>query len=337
MTRAMLLCAGFGTRLGELSDERPKPLLPVCDVPIVRYGIANLVGLGITDIVINTHHKAELFEGELGDGSELGARIQYSHEEVILGTGGGLKSALHLLDPNGDDEPFVSMNGKLIFDIDVRQVVEAYNAQPDLLGMMVVRRVPDALEWGAVDVRADGAGGALRVRNVLESGHHMFCGVHVTRPSVMAKLPEGEACSIRQGYLPWMHSGVGEVGAWEVPDGIYFAEHSTPERYLQSSLDLLAATHLCHPPADLTGTADSARIADSAEIIGPVRIGPNATIGSGARIGPGAVIGANATIGANSRIQDAVVWRDATVPDGTTHRRAIITPNAVVSLSDAVA
>src|SRR5262245_1305423 len=112
--RAMLLCAGLSTRLGKLGAECPKPMLPVCGLPILRDGIANLVGHGITELVINTHHLREVFERALGDGSAFGARIQYSHEPVLLGTGGGLKHALRLLDPDGRDEPFISANGKLI-------------------------------------------------------------------------------------------------------------------------------------------------------------------------------------------------------------------------------
>ena len=158
MTRAMLLCAGLGTRLGALSDERPKPMLPVCDLPILRYGIALLVGHGITDIVINLHHRGDVIEDDLGDGAALGARIQYSREDVLLDTGGGLKRALPLLDPDGRDEPFVSMNGKLIFDLDLHALLDAYRRDPGVLGTMVVRAVPDARAWGAVMVRPDDAG-----------------------------------------------------------------------------------------------------------------------------------------------------------------------------------
>src|SRR4051812_23050732 len=91
--RAMLLCAGLSTRLGKLGAECPKPLLPVCGIPILHYGIANLVAHGIKDLVINTHHRADLIEQAIGDGSALGARVRYSHEPQILGTGGGLKHA----------------------------------------------------------------------------------------------------------------------------------------------------------------------------------------------------------------------------------------------------
>src|SRR5260221_8257121 len=115
--RAMLLCAGLSTGLGRLGDERPKPMLPVCGMPILAYGIANLVAHGITDLVINTHHRGDVIRGELGDGRRFGARIIYIEEAQILGTGGGLKHALSLLDPHGTDQPVLSVNGKLIFDL----------------------------------------------------------------------------------------------------------------------------------------------------------------------------------------------------------------------------
>ena len=134
MTRAMLLCAGLGTRLGALSDERPKPMLPVCDLPILRFGIAQLVAHGIRDLVINVHHRGDVIEREVGDGAAFGARIAYSHEESVLGTGGGLKRALPLLDPDGTDAPFVSMNGKLIFDLDLTALLAQAARDPAEIG-----------------------------------------------------------------------------------------------------------------------------------------------------------------------------------------------------------
>ena len=295
----MLLCAGLSTRLGKLGVERPKPMLPVCGHPILHYGIANLVGHGISDLVINLHHRGELIRDELGDGRRFGARIVYIDEPQILGTGGGLKHALPLLDPDGRDEPFLSVNGKLIFDLDFTALAAAYLSAPgDTLGMMVVRRVPDAKSWGAVDVAPDG-----RIRNILGDGEHMFCGVHITRASVMARLPDGECDSIRQGYLPWLLAGE-RVLAYEHEHG-YFAEHSTPERYLDSNWSLLAGTRLRHPPGVITGIDPTARISPGATIVDPVHIGAGARIDA-VTVGPYAVVGAGAHL--TRSITRAVVW-----------------------------
>jgi NDP-sugar pyrophosphorylase family protein len=318
----MILCAGFGTRLGALSDERPKPMLPVCDVPILRYGISHLVAHGIRDIVINTHHRGDVIRDDIGDGGALGARVSYVHEDVILGTGGGLKNALHLLDPDGRDEPFVSMNGKLIFDVDLRALLAAHAAKPGILGMMVVRPTPEAEAWGAVDVR-DG-----RVHDILGKGSHMFCGVHVTRPSVVARLPDGEACMIRQGYLPWLRAGE-VVAAFEQREG-YFAEHSTPARYLASNWAMLDGVPITAPPGELSGVDQAADVARDAVIREPVRIGPGASIGAGAVVGPYAVIGTCATVAAGSVIERTVVWANAHV-NGVVNE-AIVTAAGVMSV-----
>ena len=310
MTRAMLLCAGLSTRLGPLGAALPKPLLPVCDLPILRYGIALLAGHGIRDIVINLHHKGELIRDELGDGSALGARIRYSQEDVLLETGGGLKNALPLLDPDDRDEPFLSMNGKLIFDLDIAALLEHCARDPEVLGTLVVRHVPDAVSWGAIKVVPDPhANGHARVRDILGEGEHMFTGVHVTRPSVVRRLPDGPACMIRQGYIPWVRDG-GQVGAFEAGSA-YFCEHSLPERYLASNLDLVAGAHLRHPPGPLHGVDSTAHVHPTAVLRRPFRIGPGAHIGAEAVIGPSAVVGAHAIVEDGSHIDHAVVWPHA--------------------------
>ncbi len=307
----MLLCAGLSTRLGRLGAERPNPMLPVCGIPILAYGISNLVAHGILDIVINTHHRGDVIQRELGDGRRFGARIQYIQEDVILGTGGGLKHALALLDPDGTDEPFISHNGKLIFDLDITALVDAYRRAGDILGMMVVKHVPNAREWGAVQVERDARGPFIT--NILGDGEHMFCGVHVTRPSVMARLPDGESDSIRQGYLPWLRAGE-RVAAYEHGDG-YFAEHSIPERYLDSNWALLEGARLRNPPSlQLAGIDPTARISPTATIIQPVKIGTRAVIGPGITVGPYAVVGDGAHV--ERSITRTVVWAGATAAPG---------------------
>jgi len=326
--RAMLLCAGLSTRLGKLGAGCPKPMLPVCGVPILAYGITNLVAHGITELVINTHHRGEVIEQTIGDGRRFGARIQYLHEPVILGTGGGLKHALPLLDPDHRDEPFLSINGKLIFDLDVTALIAAYRAAGDILGMMVVRRVPDARDWGAVNVAVDGRG--PHVVDILGDGEHMFCGVHVTRPRVMARLPDGCADSIRQGYLPWLRAGE-RVAAYEHRDG-YFAEHSTPERYLASNWALLGGAPLRHPPTQLAGIDPTARIHPSATIAWPVKIGAGAVVGAGVTIGPNAILGDGAIVRAS--VANTVVWAGAVVE--TSPEEAIVTGTLPTNETSAV-
>src|SRR5262249_29618815 len=88
MTRGMVLAAGLGTRLGPLSDELPKPLLPVANIPLVRWALALLRRAGIAETVVNLHHRGDAIAAEL-DGE-----VRFSREDTILGTGGGIRRAL---------------------------------------------------------------------------------------------------------------------------------------------------------------------------------------------------------------------------------------------------
>ncbi len=318
MTRAMILAAGFGTRLGALSDERPKPLFPVADVPLIRYAVALLAGHGVREIVVNLHHRGDLIEADLGDGAALGVAITYSREEAILGTGGGIRRALPLLAPRGDaDDPFFVVNGKILIDLDLDDVLARHRAA-GASATLVVRPDPDARRWGAIDA-PDGGG---PIRGLLGDGAYMFTGVHVIEPSLAARLPDGESCIVRQGYVPWHAAGV-PLLAYQAAG--YFMEHSTPERYLAGNFNVLrGVARLRHPPGELTGVDPTARIDPSARVLPPVRVGPGAVIEAGAIVGPDVVIGAGARVARGVFLHRTVVWPGATAAAAATH--AIITP-----------
>lgn len=111
--KAMILAAGRGTRMGELTRSTPKPLLLVRDEPLIMHLLRNLREAGIRELVINLAWLGEQIADRLGDGSDLGLKIDYSVEEVdALGTGGGIKKALSLL----GDEPFLVVNADLWTD-----------------------------------------------------------------------------------------------------------------------------------------------------------------------------------------------------------------------------
>ncbi len=304
MTRAMILAAGFGTRLGTLSDERPKPLLPVCDIALIRYAVAQLRGAGIDEIAVNLHHHGELIRAELGDG------FYYSHEETILGTGGGIAGIADWL-TRGGRESFVVVNGKIVSNIDIAATLRHHDAT-GATATMVVREVPDAARWGAIDVAGDG-----RVTGIIGQGRPgahacMFTGVHVLSPRLVARLPPtGESDSIRQAYIPALLDGE-RIEAIRY-DG-YWHEHSTPERYLQGNWNLLSGSvRLTQPP-------------------GPIRaIAPSAIVEPGASLSPLVVVGARSVVRKTARLDRVVVWPDSVVDGELTN--AIVTPRGILRVS----
>jgi len=122
--KALILAAGFGTRLRPFTNTAPKALVPVNGIPLILYILAFLKKNGITDIVINLHHHGTSIPKLLGNGKKLGLQIQYSHEPSILGTGGGIKKALRYL-----DDPFLIVNGDVIADFDIKKFISQHKKQ----------------------------------------------------------------------------------------------------------------------------------------------------------------------------------------------------------------
>jgi N-acetyl-alpha-D-muramate 1-phosphate uridylyltransferase len=116
--RAMILAAGRGERMGELTQHTPKPLLRVGDYFIIEYAIANCIRAGIHDIVINVFYLAAEIKRALGDGQKYGVRICYSEETERVEVGGGIVQALPLL----GHEPFIVMSGDVITDYPLQQL-----------------------------------------------------------------------------------------------------------------------------------------------------------------------------------------------------------------------
>jgi NDP-sugar pyrophosphorylase family protein len=330
--RALVLAAGFGTRLGALSDERPKPMLPVCDIPLIRYAVALLAGHGITEIAVNLHHRGELIERELGSGADFGVTITYSREPVILGTGGGIVQLADFL-TDGGARDFYVVNGKLVVDADLH-ALRARHERTQAVATMLVKEDADAQRWGAIELDRDG-----RVLRIIGKGPSatpatrtcMFTGIHVMSPRLVERLPRnGPSDSIRQAYVPALLDGDRIEGV--VLDG-YFHEHSTPARYLEGNLNCLhGRARLHHPPAPFTGVDPSAVIEAGARLIEPVRIGARARIGNGAVVGPGVVIGHDAEVAAGARLERAVLWPGTRVEGA--HSDVIVSPAGILSARD---
>src|SRR5687768_3490504 len=118
--RAMILSAGYGTRLWPLTEDRTKAAIPILGKPLVGYVAEYLAQYGYRDVVVNLHHQPQSVKAALGDGTRFGVNLQYIEEPEILGTSGALDNARHLLEGG----TFVVINGKIITDIDLRAALD---------------------------------------------------------------------------------------------------------------------------------------------------------------------------------------------------------------------
>lgn len=300
--KAMILAAGFGTRLRPLTEEVPKPLVPVLGRPLIEHTIEMLAAAGIYEIVINLHHLPEMLPQALGKGSHLGVSIEYVvEEEGILGTGGGIHGARHLLD-NG--ETFVVINGDILLQPDLVAALE-HHRRLGAPATLVLRHDPRASAYGALGVDAEG-----RIRTLLGRPEVtdialeqvMFSGVHLLEPAIFDRLPE-EGCIVRQVYRPMLDTGelIGgfiDAGPW--------VELGTVRDYLDVNLALLRGDLQLEGvdvPADKgILVEEGAELDDDIYLIPPVFVGAGAKVRADVArsvVWPGAVV--------DQSIEDAVV------------------------------
>lgn len=311
MHEAFILAAGLGTRLRPLTDHRPKPLVPVCGVPMLAYSLAACRDAGIRDVVVNAHWLAGQIEA--WEGEHDGVRVTVSTEPDILGTGGGLRRVRDRLAPK-----FAVLNADVIADLDVRALIAAV---PDGGAAMALRSAKDAERYGIV--AADATGTVVRLVDVaaaepegrVDLDTH-FTGLHAMDRAALDLVPDGFQCIIRTAYRALVPRrqvrAIRHPGTWlDVGDAAL---------YLEANLAVLRGT-VVTPRVASGGT----RITPDGWKRTPYAGRGHAWIGR-ARIGRAdledTIVGDRATIHDGARLTRCVVWDGCEVPAGD-HRDTI--------------
>ncbi|MBN2725332.1 MAG: NDP-sugar synthase [Deltaproteobacteria bacterium] len=316
--KAMILAAGYGTRLGILGKQLPKGALKVLGKPIIKYVIDFLKSEGISEFVINSHHLGDMLPDMLGNGSGMDVRINWSRESgQVLGTGGGVNFALPLL----GDGPFVVLNGKIITDFDFNSLLRQHKESGNI-ATMVLRKDPDASKWGSVGCNEGRISSILgKNSNGEETGSapYMFTGIQIIEKEFFKDFPEGPACLIRDGYLKYFRKNI-PIGGFIMSDSDYWFEHSTPSRYLQGNFNLLDKRRISilkrhNIDTGMITETESGRIFSEEKIPQDVKCTGNV------------VTGKNISYGDEVVINSSVVW-DNTSVEGV-HQNEVITPMGI--------
>ena len=232
--KAMILAAGFGTRLRPLTDTLPKPILPIGGRPIVEYTLSLLKRHGITDVVINLHHLGGKIKEALGDGSRYGMSMTYADEPEILGTGGALRAAAAHFGVEG----LLVINGDIVVEVDLDAVAD-FHRRKGGLATLVLREAPDAARYGVVEIddedRICNLRGRIEVAADLPRRPRMFTGIHLLAPAILSAIPAGGYCDIADVYIDLIRRGLPLFG--QTMTG-YWNDIGTPDRYQQAERDL---------------------------------------------------------------------------------------------------
>ncbi len=182
---AVIMSGGLGTRLAPLTDNCPKPLLPLSGKPILSHILEHLQGQGINHFVLSVNHLAHMIVDHYDDGSQWECFIDYVHETQRLGTGGSLS----LVDAETLSDPFLCLNGDVLNDVDVgalrdTHVTNGWDAT------MVVRQHSYTVPYGVVDVEHDGR--FVQIREKPVTSLQINAGIYMLSKSALGVVPHDQ-------------------------------------------------------------------------------------------------------------------------------------------------
>ncbi|MEA2599722.1 MAG: mannose-phosphate guanylyltransferase [Acidobacteriota bacterium] len=317
--RALVLAAGLGTRLRPLTEQLPKPLLPVRGVPLLGHILTQLATFGCEAAAVNLHYLGEPIRQHFGD-AHAGMPITWSEEPEILGTLGALHPLKEFFAPA---DLVLLVNGDSLCRWPLRKLVRKHLSGGARSTLLLVSR-PDPAPFGG-GVGVDRAGRILSFRpGDPERGtvarRYVFAGAHVFAPDLLARVGPGKADIVRDLYIPMLEederlASVLSAGRWH--------DLGTPQRFLDATLDWARAEgperlwrrSWISPEASLGAGAQMRMVSIEAG----ARVGEEARVERsillpGARIGKGCVV------------RESILGFGASVPPGTWVERRIIMP-----------
>jgi mannose-1-phosphate guanylyltransferase len=308
ITQGFVLAAGLGKRLRPLTDDLPKPLIPIFQKPLITFALDHLIEIGITNFFVNTHRQPERFKKIFGrdrspsrpfdaSGAHAGPalptcgiyrdfELKFLHEPELLETGGGIKNAEHHL----GSHPFLTYSGDILTDIDLQPLIDEH-----------FRRGNDV----TLALRHTGLAShvALRDRRVVDianrygvAGNFDFANIAVWNSAVFQRIPPEKKISFIPIMADWIGQG-GRIGGVVMNEGKWFNISSRAE-YLEVHRAILRENWKPH----FVKTREW-----------PERIASSAVVDASAELRGYSVIGEHCRVGAEAILEDTILWPGAQI------------------------
>lgn len=317
--RALVLAAGHGTRLRPLTDELPKPLLPVAGRPVLDYTLDALLAVGCEAAALNLHHLGDRIRAHYGD-DYRGMRLEWSVEEgERQGTLGALYPLKGFL---ADSDAFILLNGDTLCPWPLSRMLRHHRGAGAEATLLLTTRVDAKNFAGGVGIDRDNRvlsfwQGATERGEVVRRA--VFAGAHVLDPKLLDGIEEGPADIVRKLYLPMLEEP-GRIHA--IRSRRRWHDLGTPRRYLEGVLDWGRGGW----PRRFfrrSWVSPDATVAPGARVRGSV-VEPGATIEGGARV-EGSVVLAGARVAAGARVRESVVGLGVQLPGEASIDHRLIT------------
>ena len=287
--QAFVLGAGLGTRLRPLTEELPKPLVPIFQKPLITFALDHLIDLGIEKIFINTHRLPEMFAAAFPENLYLGRELTFVNEPVLLDTGGGIKNIEQQL----GREPFITYSGDVLTDVRLQPLIDHHFERGNDVTLAL-------RETGLGSEIAFRDGQVVDISNRRGvPGNYDFANIAVWNRSVFEHIPPGQKISFIPILGDWLSQG-GKIGGVVLDQGEWFNLGSRAEYF-----DVHRAVLSGWRPGYVKTMDWTAPIHSSATVDPTATLRGCSVIGKDCRVGAGAVL------------EDTIVWPGSQIASKT--------------------
>ncbi len=320
--KAVVMAGGSGSRLRPLTINRPKPMVPLVNKPVIGHILDLLKRHGITEVIVTLQYMAEDIQDYLGDGQSLGMKIEYSVEETPLGTAGSVKQAQGLL-----NDTFLVVSGDAVTDIDLSALIEYHKAKK-ALATITLYHVSNPLEYGVVIVDENG-----RVQQFLEKpswgeviSDTVNTGIYALEPQVLDYFEPGISFDFSKDLFPILLNK-GDPMYGFIAKG-YWCDVGNLSEYMRATQDVLSGrVQIAELGKRLGGGVwceEGVEVAPDAQLYGPVFLGREVKVKDGVIIHGPTVIQDYTVVDNHAHLDRSIVWRNCYIGEGVELRGAIV-------------
>ncbi len=322
----MILAGGLSTRLYPLTKRVPKPLVPVAGVPNAAHLLHYLKEYGFDEIAMNLHYHAEAIVATLGDGSEFGVKLHYSHESELLGSAGAVKNIQGFF----GEETFLVIGCDEVTDLKLDRLMDFHRERGALASIALIE-CEDVEQYGVVvvDERGRVVGFQEKPPRGTERSKLVNTGVYVFSPEIFDHIPAGEFYDFGKQVFPALQAANERFYGFDAR-GAYWADIGTPSEYRRASYDVVSGV-IRIPHTSPNGIDPSATIGAGARIEGAARLGAGVRVGENVSIEGPCVVDDGVRIEAGARLKRSIVWQGATIGAGSELLDAIVGKDTVVA------
>jgi len=323
------MAGGFGTRLRPLTNNLPKPMVPMAGRPMIDHIVELLKGHGIKDLTALLYFQPEAIVDHLKDGSHMGVKIDYVSAAADFGTAGSVANAMR----SKDAGTTLVISGDVLTDIDLTKAIE-FHRKNKAAATIVLTRVKDPLSFGIVITGDDG-----RIERFLEkpSWGEVFSdtintGIYILEKEVYDYIPEGSEFDFSKDLFPALLRDKKAIYGY-IAEG-YWKDVGSLDEYLLANMDILNGAVKVNIDGKETGrkglwVGESSKVDISLKAEGTVIIGKNCSVRGGAGI-TNSVIGDNCVIEDGAEIMNSVLWHGVRVGRSAKLQENVVGANTVL-------